>query len=364
MKKIFAAVLVLGMIFSFPLVSIAQIPENAQSVTTKEILANSDNTVAFSNHEFIFGSEFSPDTTLYLFPVGSARENFQAATALDGSEIPLTDLENSNIFNVLSSPECSQRFKISIKKEAGSKVIKSIKATEKTGDFIFNTTGDHARLSYLEVKLNDDDSDEETQVEFTVTYTAKEDITFDTARDHFYLVKGGKIKVTHTLWVKNGVLSLDNTVKAGTGGVYVKPNKNDRNELVWEDENSDLAKLTFSASDDPSGFYPKMTTKWLDDQLAQKFSGVEAVVRSFKTSRTIDGASRPTLTFYFPDEFPEDLDISKVTIYKLAEDGSLENVTERFTYIDTDADGNILDAWQGKTHTLGTYIIAETEVPV
>ena len=219
------------------------------------------------------------------------------------------------------------------------------------------------RAYYVEIKLNEDLTDEETKVELKYTFTTKENID---CTGGYAIKKGAKLTGDVVFYVENGVINLDDTTAAGTSGKYAKAEKNEDNSLEWEDNNNTIAKLEFSANDDPDAFYPRMTTSWelaIGDTINNKnFEGTDAVVRAFRAAPVeIPCTSRASFYLYMPDEFGDDVDPADVAIYEV-KDNEFVDVTSKFEYVETDEDGNDIDGFLTRTRTLGVYVICEKAV--
>lgn len=262
-------------------------------------------------------------------------------------------------------------FKFSAKKGSdNSKKILSIKLIEKD---IGQLGG---RLPYIEIKLADDYSDDEFKISPEFTFTVKDNIyskvgggyTTDKARAASttpLLADGLKFEGTFTLWIANTEEDADAQYDAGVGGVVVAPQKNEDNEIIWNDENRDIARLTFVGDSDVDDFFPKLSTKWLDGTY-EEFVGQDAYTFRWIGARAytaISSTSRATLEIYDPyydeDEDEYTVDSANVTIYEVQEDGSLNDVTKNWTYVEND-DGDMV--YKTKTRTLGHYIFCEADI--
>ena len=275
-------------------------------------------------------------------------------------------------------------FKFKYKKGSdNSKMILDINLVEK------NLGG--GREEYIEIKLADDYTDDEYKINPTFTFSAKENLYLyentATAGDYKYFTedevddgvpaKRGYTKYTKvdydvseddefegefTIWISNTELEADEDFAAGTGGVTLKPTKNDDNEIIWYDENDDIAMLTFEGDSSVDNFFPKLSTKWDNSTYATYFADQDAFIFDFISNPDISSTSRPVLTIYDPYyDYEEDeslVDSENVVIYQVV-DGELVDVTADWSYGETD-DGEM--AYTTKTRQLGTYIFCEVAV--
>ena len=274
-------------------------------------------------------------------------------------------------------------FKFKYKKGSdNSKMILDINLVEK------NLGG--GREEYIEIKLADDYTDDEYKINPTFTFSAKENLYLyeNAAGDYKYFTedevddgvpakRGYTIKYTRsdydiseddeyegefTIWISNTELEADEDFAAGTGGVTLKPTKNDDNEIVWYDENDDIAMLTFEGDSSVDNFFPKLSTKWDNSTYATYFADQDAFIFDFISNPDISSTSRPVLTIYDPYyDYEEDeslVDSENVVIYQVV-DGELVDVTADWSYGETD-DGEM--AYTTKTRQLGTYIFCEVAV--
>ena len=141
----------------------------------------------------------------------------------------------------------------------------------------------------------------------------------------------------------------------------LQPLENDTNEIVWYDENNDLAKLSFYADSDVEKFYSKLSTKWEHADYATYFNDQDAFLFDFTGSPKISSTSRGDLDIYNPfidEDGNETVDPQSVVIYQVI-DGDLFDITDQFTYGENE-DGYM--AFSTRTRFLGTYIFAEKAV--
>ena len=317
-----------------------------------------------SNPVYANGNDtVTPDRKVYvaLSDVGDAM--FGAIG--DGANIPGNYLADSEFF----------KFKYK-KGSDNSKMILSIGLVEKDLG--------RGRQDYIEIKLADDYSDDEFKINPTFIFTAKDDLylkddgsrwaTADQIEDmsaanaatyanRCFINDGDEFEGEFTLWIANTEEPADADFAAGTGGVTLKPTKNDDNEIIWYNENDDIAKLTFEGDSSVNNFYPKLSTKWDNATYAAYFADQDAFIFDFIGNPEISSTSRPVLTIYDPyydwDEDETTVDPENVVIYEVSEDGELIDVTASWAYDETD-DGYM--AYTTKTRQLGTYIFCEVAV--
>ena len=257
-------------------------------------------------------------------------------------------------------------FKFKYKKGSdNSKMILGISLVEKNLD-------GNGRDKYIEIKLADDYTDDEYKINPTFIFTVKEDMWFTAAGGWTQddpnnaaaqkLEDGDEFEGEFTIWISNTEEDADADYAAGTGGVTLKPTKNDDNEIVWYDENDDIAMLTFEGDSSVDNFYPKLSTKWDNSTYATYFADQDAFIFDFISNPDISSTSRPVLTIYDPYyDYEEDeslVDSENVVIYQVV-DGELVDVTADWSYGETE-DGEM--AYTTKTRQLGTYIFCEVAV--
>ena len=313
-----------------------------------------------------------PDTKVYV-SLDEVAKKILGRTSDGASDAALEDLLIDDDY-----------FKFKYKKGSdNSKMILDINLVEK------NLGG--GREEYIEIKLADDWTDDEYKINPTFTFSAKENLYLyentATAGDYKYFTedevddgvpaKRGYTKYTKvdydvseddefegefTIWISNTELEADEDFAAGTGGVTLKPTKNDDNEIIWYDENDDIAMLTFEGDSSVDNFFPKLSTKWDNSTYATYFADQDAFIFDFISNPDISSTSRPVLTIYDPYyDYEEDeslVDSENVVIYAVV-DGELVDDTANWTYGETE-DGDM--AYTTKTRQLGTYIFCEVAV--
>ncbi|WP_101909818.1 hypothetical protein [Marasmitruncus massiliensis] len=255
-------------------------------------------------------------------------------------------------------------FKFDVDKDDNGSMVKKVEVVED------KKLGDMDRTAYLKIDLNDSTTVNDIKSNGTLTFKAK-----DSAAD-FQKASGSKklndttqvwgekeeIKIDYTFWINNDKASNDDNPDSGDR-VYFDPDDNEDNTLIWGD---DRAGLFFEANDDANKFYARLSTKSDSEVYSEYGDPVNADLWffDFVGSSTIPATSRATLTLGIPwdedDDYtpnPEDC-----FIYEKQEDGTLVDVTDKFTY-DEDNDGTTeIEGWSIKTRTLGTYVISDTEL--
>ncbi|MBC8586469.1 hypothetical protein [Youxingia wuxianensis] len=363
MKKLLAVVLAAVMVLSLGVVAFAadgDTMDDISAITNDKLAVEGDLT---TGKLYVKGTQddvlasgtqnATSDITLYI-PVSQITASFVAAddSALTGTGV------TAKLADILSDGDL---VRFSKKFEEGGKAVKSVKwVEEKVATAEGTGTG---RAYYIEIKLNEDLTDEETKVELKYTFTTKENIEGKTG---YAIKKGAKLTGDVVFYVENGEMRLDDTATVGASGYYAKAEKNEDNSLEWEDNNNTIAKLEFSANDDPDAFYPRMTTSWelaIGDSINNKnFEGTDAVVRAFRAAPVeIPCTSRASFYLYMPAEFGDDVDPADVAIYEV-KDNEFVDVTSKFEYVETDEDGNDIDGFLTRTRTLGVYVICEKAV--
>ena len=332
-----------------------------------------------------------PGSTVYL-PVGGVIQAI-LDEAIGG------EAGRISLFDFLTDKSLIQ-FKL--KKEENAKMIKSVKLVEKkigaiSNDFTdligseenteangyLSQFGDLPRGFGIELVLADDMTDDEFKFEGTMTFKAKKNLGFDhnysddplgellailqgdvhEARDeevarNAYVEKGFTFEIPFSIWIGNDTTHADADFSFGTGGTVVKPQKNEDNEITWEDANDTRAWLNFTGDDDAKVFYPKLSDKWEDADYAAYFADQEAFLFKFIGNPKLSSTSRATLKLRIPflDEDGEPtVDEDSIVVYQVV-DGGLEDITGKGKIYETD-DGDWV--FELRTRELGTYIIAE-----
>ena len=282
-----------------------------------------------------------PDKTLYyVLDKVEIAENTLAA-AHDKIEVTPAELADGDLFKVKFDKE-------------NSKYIKSIKLVEK------DVGGAAGRENVIEVKLNDDQTDNEYKIQFTASFTAKGkymDTLAAGLKDFEIFFK------EQTIWMGNNkVEEEDYDTTAGTGGIFVKPVKNEENTITWEDENNTLAVLTADMDSSTQYYFPKLSTKWDNVKYAELFNDQDAFVRQWVGTPEISSTSRAVLELnvpYIDDDDELTVDEDSIIVYEETADGELIDITSKGTFGYNDDDEFVFTM---KTRRLGTYIFAEAPV--
>lgn len=349
MKKILAAVLAAAMTLSMGVSSFAAIGDGAKPV----------------------GPTSNPGTIgTGAYPVGPATDvatgskSFKTADSTDiydsdGYKLDWTDtvnpgstyyieLDNDTSFSDWASSSANAR--ISTKKIKNGSLVQSVALVEKK-------LSGSTRKSYLQVVLKDTTSSDEIRVDFSVTFTAKKDMTsteYIFGNNGFKLNRNQTLVLNTTLYVSNeNTDGGDTTVEVGKTGTYIKPIAGETNEVIFEDTNGTIATLTFDASSNPAKFYAKVTTNWTTTTI-KKFQNTDAVIRTFYPA-TIDARSRARLALSNPYD-TDRKDPTKVWIYSIDSKGKVTDVSKSFKY------NSELDAYTTYLRTLGTYVISNVKV--
>ena len=263
-----------------------------------------------------------------------------------------------------------------LSKVEGSKYVKSITDTQESFSSTVLTAVDNqeitlpkGRYRVLKVKLKENMTDDEYKLLFDLRVKVKE--------EGFMGWKKGDTKKFEDIgetWVSNDTWVGDSDWAAGTGGVMIKPQKNEDNEIIWYDENRDIAKIEFYADSDVDKFFVKLSTKWNNEWYSDMFRNTDAFIFNFVGAPQISATSRATLTIYNPfvnedDELEVDLDELKVykvldtaalaatteeAIAEAIADGRIEDVTNLFTAGENEDGDQVLTT---RTRDIGTYIV-------
>lgn len=363
MKKLLAAALAVATVASLSTVSFAA-NEWPVDLPTEGVTAIFDDGTGAA---YDGANTVKPDKTLY-FEVGNMV--FTDRTSGDTYVLYGEYYTDKDLFKVKTD-----------KGDENAKMIKSMALSEKSITY----KGVTGRGPWFEIKLNDDYTDDEFKINPSFTVTAKDDFYATTTQDanNNYILrpvdgdntipansivvnKGDKIIYdVGKYYISNSTDNADQDYMAGTGGIVLKPTKNDDNEITWEDENNTIATLRFYSDDDAAKFFPKLTTKWDNADYAEYFADQNAFIFDFvgraAGETKIASTSRATLELYNP-YYNWDEDVLTVApedcvIYQIV-DGELVDVTASFTALQND-DGDYV--FQTKTRELGCYIIAEAE---
>ena len=247
------------------------------------------------------------------------------------------------------------KFTVSAKATEGAKYVKAISVVEKTAVNATLLDAPYTKVSqnretFIKVDLKDDYTDAERKVVLEVSVKAKG------------ATNTGTLKAkTVPFYVGNATTTYDSYANGTKGQIY-KPVANEENEIIWSDNNYDVARLTFTADSDVAKSYPKLNTKWVESDYAEYFVDQDAFLFEFVSNPYISSTSRAVLEIYTPyfnhDTDEISVDGADVTIYEVTEEG-LVDVTGQFTYGEND-DGDYV--FTTKTRKLGTYIFCEKEL--
>lgn len=273
-----------------------------------------------------------PDQTIYLKLMG--------AQLLKDSDLTAGALVNDS--NLLADKDI---FKLKVKKDGdGKSLIREVSQVREKKDANGN------RCGWLKIVVAPSDLTDEQKAELRLTFTARND-NADAG-----WTKGDYACVDLNLWIDNPVEAGDD-YDADPGDQFVyKPISNENNELTWDD----VATLMFTADDDASKFYAKLSTK-ADEDVYQRYPDAELFFRNFTGTPDISAASRATLTLLNPWTHDDYVSVNprNCHIYTKDADGELSDVTSLFTYLETDEEGNEVDGWRIKTRMLGSYVISD-----
>lgn len=275
----------------------------------------------------------------------------------------------STVYFLLNEPYSdSDLFKVRASKGENSKNVKSIDVIEKhfSKDLIEVTSGraivpvGGKRVSVIKVELKELFTDDEYKITFDlrVSPTDKGAQIYQNFSTQTF-----KESDIGTVWLKNSVAPADNEFRVGLEGLMLQPLSNDHNEIIWFNEESDLAKLNFFADSDVGKFYSKLSTKWEHTDYAAYFNDQDAYMFEFTGSPKLSATSRADLDIYNPfmdQDENETVDPQNVVIYQVV-DGDLVDITDQFTYGENE-DGYM--AFSTRTRFLGTYILAEKAVEI
>ncbi len=263
-----------------------------------------------------------------------------------------------------------------LSKVEGSKYVKSITDTQESFSSTVLTAVDNqeivlpkGRYRVLKVKLKENMTDDEYKLLFDLRVKVKEEGFMDWKKGDTK-----KFEDIGETWVSNDEWVGDSDWAAGTGGVMIKPQKNEDNEIIWYDENRDIAKVEFYADSDTDKFFVKLSTKWNNEWYSDMFRNTDAFIFNFVGAPKISATSRSTLTIYNPfvnDDDELEVDLDELKVYKVLDtaalaatteeaiaeaiaDGRIEDVTNLFTAGENEDGDQVLTT---RTRDLGTYIV-------
>ena len=355
MKKFLASLMAVSMMASMSVASFAMTAYNDDE---------DKYSVVTSSNSF---DDIRPDMT-YWIPVSQIPSwSASPSATFTGAASTFTD----NEWNELGDTDL---FKWSFDKDGdGSKLIKSITVVNDkklTGSYSAQSgTVDSlpgVRTTYLKVVTNQtfDDGEKKAKVDIEIKPKKSKGDDYDYIFSKGSTVKTSEeAKVSLTFWVANDEIDgEDADVETGDGFVF-NPTDNENNTIVYGD---DRAAIYFSADDDASKFYAKLSTKSMSDIYTEYGDPVDADLwfYDFVGNKTIPSTSRATLTLGIPWDEDDDYvpDPTNVYIYELSADGTLTDVTDKFTYSEDNDSTTGIEGWSIKTRTLGTYIVSDTEL--
>ena len=214
------------------------------------------------------------------------------------------------------------------------------------------------RDNLIKIELKDDLTADEFKLSPVITFTAKEDANWEFHAGE-NAAKDYKLVIDVTAWMGNVQRDGDEDWDAGTAGYIAKPTKDDDNEIIWHNENNDIARLTFQADSDVAKYYPKLSTKWVDSTYSEVIGNADGFVLEFVGNPAISSTSRATLEIYNPyinDDDEYDVAVEDLRVYLADADGVLEDITASCTLGTNDDDDEVITL---RTRQLGTYVVTD-----
>ena len=346
MKKVLSLVLALACVLSLSAVAFAADEVDPAKVYNGDGEEVSDISVAAN---VIKGDPVEPASTFYV-PISPAMDT----QIKDGDDVDFTveDLVDT------------KNFKFDVDKDAGSKLISKISVVDD------KKLGSMERTAYLKFELKDVTDTDEHKSTGTITFKAKNyklagckpgSKTESSGANDAKWTDNYEVTFKYNLWISNEKKGNDDNPDVGDR-VYMDPDKNDTNTLIWGD---DRAALKFEADDDAKKFYARLSTSNMSDIYAEYGDPVDADLwfYDFVGHPTVPATSKATLTLGIPWDDDDDYtpDPENCFIYELDADGYLTDVTSKFTYSEDDEE---IPGWSIRTRQLGTYIVSDTELDV
>ncbi|WP_101548091.1 LPXTG cell wall anchor domain-containing protein [Anaerotruncus massiliensis (ex Togo et al. 2019)] len=346
MKKVLSLVLALACVLSLSAVAFAADAVDPAKVYNGDGEEVSDISVAAN---VIKGDPVEPASTFYV-PISPAMDT----QIKDGDDVDFTveDLVDT------------KNFKFDVDKDAGSKLISKISVVDD------KKLGSMERTAYLKFELKDVTDTDEHKSTGTITFKAKNyklagckpgSKTESSGANDAKWTDNYEVTFKYNLWISNEKKGNDDNPDVGDR-VYMDPDKNDTNTLIWGD---DRAALKFEADDDAKKFYARLSTSNMSDIYAEYGDPVDADLwfYDFVGHPTVPATSKATLTLGIPWDDDDDYtpDPENCFIYELDADGYLTDVTSKFTYSEDDEE---IPGWSIRTRQLGTYIVSDTELDV
>ncbi len=346
MKKVLSLVLALACVLSLSVVSFAAAGVNVYDGDGELV---DDLSYDMGDH-VIKGDPVEPASTFYV----------KLATDMDSKMLNDGDQNDFTLEDMVDT----KNFKFDVDKDAGSKLISKISVVED------KKLGDMTRTAYLKFELKDVTDTDEHKSTGTITFKAK-NYKLENCKPGSKTETSGagaskweddvEISIKYNLWISNVKQGNDDNPDVGDR-VYMDPDKNDTNTLIWGD---DRAALKFEADDDAKKFYARLSTSNMSDIYAEYGDPVDADLwfYDFVGHPTVPATSKATLTLGIPWDDDDDYtpDPENCFIYELDADGYLVDVTSKFTYSEDDEE---IPGWSIRTRQLGTYIVSDTELDV
>ena len=346
MKKILSGILAAAMAMS--VMSVAAFAADAADGTVNFAGAWDGNDEAVGQVEVtantIEADTITPNKKFYVPLVNSKAADGDVEAVVN----PVWDTDTDATTSDLKDKDL---FKFDYDKETNSKMIKKI---ELLTDKRVNGVRYDAVLYF---ELADSMTTSEIHTDGEITFTAKRDSK--TGENTFK--KGDKVTIDYSFWINNEEKTNDDNPEAGDR-IYYNPEENETNTLIWGD---DLAALEFEADDDAGKFYARLSTSADRTIYSEYADPVDADLwfYDFVGNPSIPATSRATLVLGIP--WDEDADYvpnpSDAYIYEKNSDGTLTDVTEKFTYSEDEYE---IPGWGIKTRTLGSYIVSDTELDI